>query len=454
MPRRVFALAAVLALLVCVALCLLWVVSFFRVLKHGFGPHGAAWEVVCRTGIVRIDNEPQHESEMHQSAARWESEHGRLFAEMQHAPYGPEYTAAVKRLDVWERENGMRWSPANIVPLNEHHLPLSVAIVIAALLPIGWKLRRGLRTLNVSNVSAGRRDSWWPWAVAAISALGCAGIGTVWVRSYQKPVTFRVCALSGVHTLVVNRGQAKLAIPPPATSEQGRTAAFAAAERLNDKDINWILYPSDAIPSPRGRSIPKMAIQAAVKRDTPAALLADVQNADALPATLRALEDPQRFLAAHVVMTERQFAERRFPVSVSGSRSSGAQYNGVSPSSIRWSGNRYNALVLSLTPAQQHPKQIMQGVDVGVAAGQQQLAVDFWHARYDRQLQPRSIWPVALAAFLFPLAWVVFAWRRHRKRRYRPEFCRACLYDLTGNTSGTCPECGTAVVGFSPAIRV
>ena len=35
---------------------------------------------------------------------------------------------------------------------------------------------------------------------------------------------------------------------------------------------------------------------------------------------------------------------------------------------------------------------------------------------------------------------------RHRMRRVDPMlFCRNCSYDLTGNTSGVCPECGAAV---------
>ena len=29
--------------------------------------------------------------------------------------------------------------------------------------------------------------------------------------------------------------------------------------------------------------------------------------------------------------------------------------------------------------------------------------------------------------------------------RREPGFCRSCAYDLTGNISGTCPECGTPI---------
>jgi len=39
-------------------------------------------------------------------------------------------------------------------------------------------------------------------------------------------------------------------------------------------------------------------------------------------------------------------------------------------------------------------------------------------------------------------AWGVVAYRRRRRRRAAGH-CRACGYDLTGNQSGACPECGT-----------
>ena len=39
----------------------------------------------------------------------------------------------------------------------------------------------------------------------------------------------------------------------------------------------------------------------------------------------------------------------------------------------------------------------------------------------------------------------VAAWRRRFDRRWAPGHCRQCGYDLTGNESGVCPECGRAV---------
>jgi hypothetical protein len=46
-----------------------------------------------------------------------------------------------------------------------------------------------------------------------------------------------------------------------------------------------------------------------------------------------------------------------------------------------------------------------------------------------------------LVALLPPTLWL---WHRDR-RRPRPGYCRRCDYDLTGNVSGVCPECGTPI---------
>jgi hypothetical protein len=46
---------------------------------------------------------------------------------------------------------------------------------------------------------------------------------------------------------------------------------------------------------------------------------------------------------------------------------------------------------------------------------------------------------------LLPLAWLLM-WRRRRERRLRGSgFCSSCGYNLTGNVSGVCSECGMVI---------
>ncbi|HEY8748283.1 MAG TPA: hypothetical protein VIM11_09935 [Tepidisphaeraceae bacterium] len=50
------------------------------------------------------------------------------------------------------------------------------------------------------------------------------------------------------------------------------------------------------------------------------------------------------------------------------------------------------------------------------------------------------LYPLALST-ICPIAWCI-AWLR---RRDNSDFCRTCSYNLKGNQSGTCPECGTPI---------
>jgi predicted RNA-binding Zn-ribbon protein involved in translation (DUF1610 family) len=61
-----------------------------------------------------------------------------------------------------------------------------------------------------------------------------------------------------------------------------------------------------------------------------------------------------------------------------------------------------------------------------------------------------GIFAIPLWIFLLPpLALAVFLSRR---RRFPEHHCQSCGYDLTGNISGVCPECGTDVpVGIQEA---
>ena len=56
------------------------------------------------------------------------------------------------------------------------------------------------------------------------------------------------------------------------------------------------------------------------------------------------------------------------------------------------------------------------------------------------------LWLPAVAAALPPAFWLA-----HRlRRRPPPGLCRRCGYNLTGNVSGNCPECGDPIVRVVP----
>ena len=66
----------------------------------------------------------------------------------------------------------------------------------------------------------------------------------------------------------------------------------------------------------------------------------------------------------------------------------------------------------------------------------------WWPAIYTNPLQRQveiPLWiPLVLVAIPTGLLW----WRN---RPPKPGHCRSCRYDLTGNVSGVCPECGEKV---------
>jgi hypothetical protein len=53
--------------------------------------------------------------------------------------------------------------------------------------------------------------------------------------------------------------------------------------------------------------------------------------------------------------------------------------------------------------------------------------------------------PATLILLVLPLAWL--AHHLLQRRRRRPGLCPQCSYNLTGNVSGVCPECGSKVIG-------
>jgi predicted RNA-binding Zn-ribbon protein involved in translation (DUF1610 family) len=57
----------------------------------------------------------------------------------------------------------------------------------------------------------------------------------------------------------------------------------------------------------------------------------------------------------------------------------------------------------------------------------------------------RRLYVPAWMPLLALVAPTAFVWYLDHRRRPRPGHCPSCNYNLTGNTSGICPECGTAI---------
>src|ERR1043166_499316 len=51
---------------------------------------------------------------------------------------------------------------------------------------------------------------------------------------------------------------------------------------------------------------------------------------------------------------------------------------------------------------------------------------------------------IVLPGYLVPYL-AIRLHKRRKRARYLPHCCQSCGYDLTGNTSGRCPECGTFI---------
>ena len=83
---------------------------------------------------------------------------------------------------------------------------------------------------------------------------------------------------------------------------------------------------------------------------------------------------------------------------------------------------------------------------------------DWWHGPTRETCPPLSgrrwVWVLSVPLWLVLVVLALptaFLWWRDR-RCIREGFCRKCGYDLTGNVSGRCPECGTEINSSPPQV--
>lgn len=59
-----------------------------------------------------------------------------------------------------------------------------------------------------------------------------------------------------------------------------------------------------------------------------------------------------------------------------------------------------------------------------------------------------SGWMLLIVVSIYPVI-VFLLWPLRRRKRRRAGYCQTCGYDLTANTTGVCPECGTEVMALN-----
>jgi hypothetical protein len=137
--------------------------------------------------------------------------------------------------------------------------------------------------------------------VCLLSLLACVGVGWLWWRSHHadRPrLSLRLPVTR--YTVRTEPGRLTLWGPPPPATAAGAAKAKRAASQLRNRNIR---YTARADVEMRKFELGDFS-QAAAEPGTPAATLW-LANADAIAPLLEAMEDADRFAAAHVLLTHR-----------------------------------------------------------------------------------------------------------------------------------------------------
>ncbi|HXE52594.1 MAG TPA: hypothetical protein VN541_06230 [Tepidisphaeraceae bacterium] len=308
-------------------------------------------------------------------------------------------------------------------PPIEYRLHLLWIVLILMVLPAAWLVAGGAdeaRAIPRRLVLAARIGG-----MALLIPLLAVG-----AQSYRRPVAVYAFRGERSYLLLVSRGRARLG-RPPATDPRKLAVAASGLSRLRNTDLIWTLHPefeypraSGLRPAPPGPTIsceiPPSMNDAAIAQ-TPA-------TPETICACLSALHDPDRYQAAHIILTQLRLSSPRMPA-------------GAFAGPTEWYGSKLNGLEVHLTPQQMAPTQEVFFTPQ-IAPNQQGKIELQWHQVRDRFTRAFPLWPAAAVLALFPIRWSFVVLRQRRRRKNNQ--CLACGYSLTGNTSGVCPECGTS----------
>lgn len=177
---------------------------------------------------------------------------------------------------------------------------------------------------------------------------------------------------------------------------------------------------------------------------------------------LDALDDPERFAIAHVVLCE-SAPTPPLPTPRAGFPAASWSLETIQGGIYRDIGRHqivgyYDGMRIELPPggagwnADPFFAAVYQGPASRYDPAQMPALRDLWFSRMAQPVASCRYWPLVLLSALPALLWLAFRWRRRslvRRRRGRG-LCTACGYDLRA-TPGRCPECGHIPIGKGAA---
>ena len=268
-------------------------------------------------------------------------------------------------------------------------------------------------------------------ALTALSLLLCMSVAALWVRSYCAHDRLGVSARIGRYTVHSRDGRLVLTGPPPPGPAGPEKAARELVARMRNLDYRW-----DEIRQRQRDRLALIKVEAQPERATASWEVRDLPPAALARPLLSALDDPDKFVAAHCLLTHWVWRQSYYaPTEEAGDGSVLYTHNGLRVDLLQANTERSDEGFIPGTWAVRHRHQSSWRID----PGQKSRIRDLWHDRLDVRIGSIPHWALAAALLMLPAARSL-PWLR-RRIRARHGLCPTCGYDLRA-TPNRCPECG------------